>query len=272
MNKENKNAIHFTLFKIIGVYQMADPSSIKIFGFNVYHLVNITLIILSIVMTIFGLFGFFFINNDICESSDLVLIIFFVACIMVGHFKTSMIIYNANNIWSLFNVSHERFLSSRHSKRHFDKVVKCGDRLSKFFNGYFCLMLITMTLYAMIPIIINYHFAANKTLHGETIRKINIINLKYPITTEIYNAFYVVFYIMECILLFCVAYGIFAFDLFAMTILMIMSVLYEVVALAFEDLEEPVDNENGNLFELVLYIILCIQFFLSFIIILSFMT
>lgn len=256
MNKENKNAIHFTLFKIIGVYQMADPNSIKMFGFNVYHLVNVTLIILSTIMTIFGLSGFIFINNDICESSDLVLIIFFVTCITVGHFKTSMIINNANKIWGLFSVSHERFLSSRHSKKHFYKVVKCGDRLSKFFNGYFCLMLVTMTLYAMIPIIINYHFAANKTLHGEMIRKINVINLKYPVTTDIYNAFYVVFYILECILLFCVAYGIFAFDLFAMTMLMVISVQYEVVALAYEHLEEPMDSENGNSFELVLHMVL----------------
>lgn len=247
MNEENNNAIHFTLFKIIGVYQMVDPSTTKIFGLNVYHLVHITLIILTSIMAIFGLSGFFFKIRDTYENIDFdkIIIIFYLIVMIIGNFKIFMVITNADKIWGLFNVSHERFLSSRHCKIHFCKVIQCGNRLSRFFNVYFCLMLITLTSYAMIPIILNTRSDTDQTQHGERFR--NALNLRYPISTETYNAFYILFYTMECIMVFYAGYGVFAFDLLAMTIVMIISVLYEIEALAIEALDQQADNEDGNL-------------------------
>lgn len=59
MNREKNYAINFTLFKMTGAYQMVDPNTKKLFGFNIFNFVIITIIIFITIVTILGLNGFF---------------------------------------------------------------------------------------------------------------------------------------------------------------------------------------------------------------------
>lgn len=255
MNKEKNYAINFTLFKTMGVYQMVDPSTKKLFGFNIFHFVIFTITIFSTITTILGLYGFFFEAHTYeTTDSEIVFLLLYLLCIIIGTYKTVKIITNANKIWSLFNVLHDSFLSNKHSKRNFYKIIKCGEQTSTFFSVYFYLMAITVTLYTMVPIILNIYFHSDQTLQTETIRKVNILNLRYPISTETYNAFYKVVYVMEFIIVIFIGFGEIAFDILTMTINMIISAQYENIALACEALKPQVDNKNGNLIKVTIQI------------------
>lgn len=167
-------------------------------------------------------------------------------CIFIATYKTINVITNANEIWSLFNILHDSFLSNRHSKRNFYKIKNRGDQVTTFFSVYVYLMAITLTLFTMFPIILNTLFLSEQKQYAETIQKFNIINLRYPITVETYNIFYKVIYVMEFVMAIFTGFGEIAFDILLMTIIIIISAQYENIALACEALQPQVGNKNGN--------------------------
>lgn len=254
MNKQKIYDVNFTLFKLIGVYQMVDPNTQKIFGFNVYHFVNIVFITFTTIMTILGLSGFFYKvqnNNYNTSEVDIIFIIFSTVCITIGNLKIIIIIFKARQLWNMMEITDKSFLSNTFYRRNYHKILKCGDLLSKFFNLYFSFVLITLTSYAIVPIVLNAR-SIDATQNTETIQKMNIINLRYPFTTEIYNTFFKIFYASECIILFYTGFGVFALDLFSMTLLMVISYQYKLLASAFEVLEYRMDNKDGALLVFIL--------------------
>jgi len=106
--------------------------------------------------------------------------------------------------------------------------------------------------YAIMPIVLNVRSINDTTQSTDMIKKINIINLRYPFTTETYNAFFEIFYASECIMLLYIGLGVFGLDLFSITLLTIISTQYKLLASAFEVLEYRVDNDDGALLVLVL--------------------
>lgn len=210
----------------------------------------ITITIFTTILTIFGLYGFIFEAYTYeTKDSDIVFLGLYFLCLTIGTYKATKMITNTDKIWSLFNVFHESFVSNRHSRKNCYKIIKRGEQTSTFFSVYSYLMAIAVTLFAMVPIILNIYLPSDQTLHAEMIRKYNIFNLRYPITMETYNAFYKVLNVMELITIIFIGFSEISFDVVVMTIIMITSAQYENIGLAREALKPQVDNKNGNLVE-----------------------
>uniref|UniRef100_A0A2S2QX92 Uncharacterized protein n=1 Tax=Sipha flava TaxID=143950 RepID=A0A2S2QX92_9HEMI len=243
--EENRLAIDLTVFKLIGMYQMVDPDSPKVCGRNVYASVNVALIVCTTAMTVLSTCGFFsgvrdtFRNNDF----DVVLILFYYACIGVGNYKTTVLVLNAAEVWTLFGVARVSFLGNRYCTGNRRRMADRGASLSRFFAWYLALIVVTLTSYAIIPLVTNHRYAGPTSAPGGgAYRKSNVINLRYPFAADTYNTYYPAFYAMECALAFYAGYGTFAFDLFALTTMYFVSVQYELLASAFRALERGADT------------------------------
>lgn len=243
-NKEYKYAINLTLFKIIGIYQLVDPKSPKIFGFNIFKFINTTLIIISTAVIVVGLTGFFYkINNTIDNSlEENMQLIFYIACITVGNLKLLTVIINAKELRNLFYMLNGSFLHSKYCQKNFYKLIYCGKGFHRLFPWYLFLFFMTAVTWVSRPIILNYQNSSKDTFY---IAKVG--NLKYPITEETYNRNYIAIYLIECIIPVYSAYALVVFDLFLIAILKIISTQYEIVASAYETLECTAKNESESI-------------------------
>lgn len=249
MSADEKYAINLTLFKIIGFYQLVDPNGPKMFGYNVYKLVNITLITVTTVITVVGLSGFVYTsNNSKDDIFKIMQLLFYIACITVGNMKMIIIIYNAKQIWNLFNIAHESFLSSENCRKYYLNLKCCGKRFERTFQWYIFIFFMTAFLWIVVPIIIlnNHQIGHTKTQNNENTYMINVVNLKYPITVNTYNTFYKFIYVMEVMIVLYSAYGLVAFDTFLIAILQLISTHYEIISLAYENLECNVKNQYSE--------------------------
>lgn len=244
-------AIDLTIFKLIGVYQMIDPGTRTVAGWNVYALTNVALIACTTAVTVYGTCGFLSADGrrngyggGNGTDADVVLVAFYYVCLAVGNYKTTMIVRNAAKMWALLDVARDTFLANGHGRRNYWRVADRGASLSRFFAWYLALIAVTLTSYAMIPIVVNNHFGGG----GETaaVRKTNVINLRYPVAANTYNSFYALYYATECALAFYTGFGTFAFDLFALTILYIITVQYDIMASAFRLLERGSWTDTNN--------------------------
>ncbi|XP_050059676.1 odorant receptor 67a-like [Aphis gossypii] len=250
MNTTEKNyAFDLTLFKTIGYYQMIDPNCKKIFGFNIYNVINMMIVVFTSIITVIGLSGFFYKPNDITYekiSFKDIQILFYLACIVVGNLKICITIYNAKTIWKLFKVAHDSFLSNNYWKQNKHKINKCGKKFAKIFPWYLFIFLMTAFAWSIVPIVVNNHVASKETQNDENIYMTNVVNMRYPITAKTYNKFYKGFYVLEFIVVWYSAYGLVVFDLLTLGLLQLLATHYEIIASAYENFKMT-KNENGKL-------------------------
>lgn len=126
MIDENNFGINFALFKLVGFYELVDPGTEKIFNFNKYKLINVVLLTFTTIITLVGLLGVFY-NDD--EATDDIFkdiqMVFYLFCTVSGNFKIIAIILQADKFWKLFGSAHETFLSSSYCKKkqtHVDQM------------------------------------------------------------------------------------------------------------------------------------------------------
>ncbi|CAI6361034.1 unnamed protein product [Macrosiphum euphorbiae] len=244
---EEKYAFNLTLFKTIGYYQMIDPNSKKIFGFNVYNVINITLVIFTSIMTVIGLSGFLYKSDNITSEENSfkdIQMLFYLSCIVLGNLKIAITAYNADAIWELLNVAHESFLSNKYCKQDKYKLYNCGKRFARIFPWYFFMFIMTAVAWSVVPIVVNNHAA---TQNNEHIYMTNIANLRYPITVKAYNTFYKGFYALEFIMVWYSAYGLVVFDLFIVALLQLLATHYEIISSTYENFKYKAENKDGKL-------------------------
>lgn len=252
--KEKKYAIDLTLFKYVGFYQMVDPNSPRIFNWNVYNVVHIALVIVTSSITIFGIPGVLFRADRSIENSlkDMPLM-FYIACITVGNMKVLTIIYHSDQIWRLLDVASESFLTSKHCRTKYHRLVECGGRYAKIFPWYFFLFFMTGFSWITMPVIVNRgqpddygNYSTPAHRRDDHVPKLNVVNLRYPISGETYNQFYGPLYAMEGVMCAYGAFGLVGFDLYLIAVLQLMSVQYDVISSAYEGLQFEADSGNGQ--------------------------
>lgn len=251
MNPSEKNyAFDLTLFKTIGYYQMVDPNTKKIFGFNIYNVINITLVIFTSIMTLIGLSGFLYKVDSIAyeeNSFQNIQMLFYLSCISLGNLKIAITVYNADAIWKLLNVAHESFISNKYCKQDKYKLNISGKQFVRIFPWYFFLFFMTAVSWSIVPIVVNNQVESKETQNNENIYMTNVANLRYPITVKTYNTYYKSFYALEFILVFYCAYGLVVFDLFIVALLQLLATHYEIISSAYENFKYKAENKNGEL-------------------------
>lgn len=246
MYKENHTML---LLKIFGIYQIINPNSLKFNGTNIYKIINICLILLTTTTMLIGIFGIFYkVENSLHNSLIDMHEYFYILCNIVGNLKVTLIIYNSDKIWKLFDVSHhDMFLFSKLSPEQIYKTKKFKMRFEKISYLYIFQFFITSFSWALIPILLN------NNLQNNDIRKMNITNLRYPIATKIYNRSYSLVYTIEMIMLCYTTYAVLLYDLLILLLLPIISSQYQIVSYAFENLKSRDDQEDGKLFIFYLF-------------------
>jgi len=243
MNKEEKYAMSFTLLNFIGFYQMVNPNSPKMFGYNIYHVIHMCIVVLSTTVTVLGLTGFVY-NNDepLNDGFQNMQMLFFITCITVGNLKVIMVICNADELWNLLNIAHESFLSSTYCQQNYYKLKNCGEKTVRILLWYIFLFYMTAVSWITLPNIVNI----DETANDNNIRKKSIANLKYPIKVKTYNTYYNTIYVTESLMTCYSTCGLVLFDIFLLSMLKLISVQYEIVSSAYQHLEFKSGNENGN--------------------------
>lgn len=255
MNSEEKYLINFTILKCIGFYQLVNPSSPKMFGYNVYRVIHISMVVLTTTVTVIGLTGFVYNNDEFINTSfkDMQ-VLFYLACITVGNLKIFIVIYNADEIWKLFNIAHELFLSSKFCKMNYFKIKCCGEQAVRTLHCYLIIFCMTAILWILLPNIVN----TDEAFTNKNNRKLNVVNLRYPVTTETYNTYYNRFYVLEVILCSYCTFGLVLFDIFLFVMLQLISTEYDIVSSAYENNIRVFhdENEDGKLLLYSYYLVI----------------
>jgi len=236
-------AINLVLFKMLQFFYLCNPKSLRIFNYNIYHLIVNLYTVITQCIVAFGSFGFF--NTIVLNNNDdrITLPLFIV--IQEGNFlalmKISFIIYNSDKIWDLLNLTRLKFLTSSQCSKYTRLLHENHINSITITNVFSSFAAIVALLWVVSPIVVNVYMIKSG-IQFESYE--NIFNFQYPVSLRTYNQYFFIFYTFEIILSVFLLYCLTLFNSLFITFAFVLITQYEILALAYENIGQG--RERGN--------------------------
>ncbi|KAL4120789.1 hypothetical protein QTP88_013410 [Uroleucon formosanum] len=234
IRNEKNHVFNIRLAKLLGLYQMLDPGTIKFLGRNVYQMfVGFFVLYLAVIsMALFVDCLRLWTYDTSVSILDLLLAInsFYACC------KMSLIIYRSNDIWDCLSITWYGFTSSSFRKRTGHDVL---DRWRARLNWYTNLIAVAFCFSFVFYIRCHLVF-------GETIRSIknldgtignyrwNVLNLSILTSDVTYNEYYNTFFVFEALFIILVTVFYLIFDILLLTLCLATCCQLKLIGDAFK--------------------------------------
>lgn len=228
--------------KWYGFYKMFRPDGKTVFNRNIYRLSFVVFIVFVQCLIAFGTVRFFVEMKDATGVTDIVMYLDVVLYNYLYLWKTLVLLYKADVVWDVLNVTRLNFMTSQRCREHVWIIYECRDSVKKITNVYFCFTLVICCQWLTYPLVIDMFTTSE---HADR-RRQNIIDIPYPIDTDSYNRYYVVFYTLELMVLIFIGYGSIIVDSYVISLYWIITAQYEILIRAFEDVGHEERSQIGK--------------------------
>jgi len=240
-------AINLKIMKQCGFYQIFDPKSKKIFGWNVYLLSFITLTVITQCALIFGNCGFLMQLDDTINIVDVFLIIYYCLLNYLNLGKNIILMFKRNKILELLDVTDLQFLKSKQCRNNIKILYKHRNRILRLTNFFLNILIFGIVGWVLSPTVINY-FKENK---NENERLESILNWRFPVNVTTYNQYYGLIYVLELLSGMQTMYITFLIDILLLSVGWAISIQYELLAKAFENIGHHVQKGETIFFTFI---------------------
>lgn len=221
--------------KIIGLYQIFDSETTKIYGHNLTHIGILVLFLFVFTISTVNVIGLYYLANDLNVFMYFtgLLINFLLSCYNIAN-----ILYHSKNLWKcMVNVTCCNFLSyQKYNKNVFKSWWSLTVQVLHIYNIIF---IIAVVFWLINPFVIKYALThiTIRNRDGLYIKyRINIYNMFYMIPNDMYNNNFNIFLLLDIII--CIG-----FDYF----LMIFDYIIIIMFFAFSSQLETISDEIASL-------------------------
>lgn len=238
--KENEYIFNLKLSKLMGLYQILDPNTIRIFGHNVYHIGLVFVSLYMMAISMLCPIGLFYLMNDINAF------VFYLGCIqnyVFSCYKIINLLYYSNDIWKCTDISSVKFLSYRYYNRSIFKNWQT--RSIRLSNIYVSLSVIATLFWLIISKSLSKNIVTIKNLDGSFSKyRMNIFNLYLIASDETYNRYFNAFYLIESIIGVAFLYFSILFDVLMVMMCFSLSCQLETICDAIKSLGYRYSNKD----------------------------
>jgi len=229
-NRE-KTSCNIRLLKIMGLYQILDPKSDKLFGYNIYHIAVILAISyvcpFSVMLFVDGIY---FWNYYKVES---IIHLSIAGYILFLCYKMMKIIRHSDKLWECLSITRFDLLSC--SDQYNKPMEVCRKRSILYMYTHAVFSYFPVFCWVICPLIFNNIFYTISDIKGSTNNyHMNVINVYVFISDETYNEFFGVFYVIEIIFTILTVMFLNIFNIHFITMCMAISGQLQTICSAFE--------------------------------------
>lgn len=230
--KDNEYIFNLKLSKLMGLYQILDPNTIRIFGFNVYHIGIVFISLYMMAISMWCSISLYYLTNDINAF------VFYFGCVqnyMFSCYKIIQILYYSKDIWKCIDITSVRFLSYQYyDKSIFKNWQTRSIRISK---RYVSLSSIAMLFWIIISKALSKNIITIKNLDGSLSKyRMNIFNLYLIASDETYNRHFNLLYLIELVIAIAFLYFSLLFDVLMIMMCFSISCQLETICDAMKSL------------------------------------
>ena len=236
-------AINLKLWKLYRFYHMLKPNNYtNIFNCNVYRLILFIYGAIVNCMVIYSIIGFFVEMDDIISNVDVFLVVFVMINFFFCSWRICIILSKSDAICDVLTVSQLNFLMSKQCFKHLNVLYDYRDRTIKITNYFFVFTVIVLIQWIIFPIML-ITFTESDV---ENIRSPNIMNLRFPVTTQTYNQYYFIFYLMEVAISAFPIYVIMVTDTLVLSFSLVIISQQEVINRVFKSIGHEENSQSSK--------------------------
>lgn len=230
--RDEKNYIfNIKLAKIICLYQILDPGTVKYKGRNVCHIIialfSLYACAISVVLTLSVLYYW---------TVDLPLSIDFIwkaenSTYLI--YKTWLIVHHSDDVWNCLSITRYDFTSFSNRNRHI--LDRWRDRLVLYTNLFAIVYITPAIIFTLIPFVIDVDKLPVKSHDGSIgYYRSSVMNFYLIASAETYNAYYPMFIFAEGLTTFIMVSTYIIFDILLATLCVGICCQMQMISSAFE--------------------------------------
>lgn len=230
--KDKEFIFSLALSKYIGLYQILNPNTKKVFGYNIYHVIILVSGLIVVGHSSFLPIALYYMTNDPTSMS------FNIGCVenlVFSNYKILMILYYSKEIWKCIEVTGIKYLKyEKYNRNIFKNWRILSLRISLI---YIIMSVIVVVIWIPTPLVLNSTMMTFKNIDGSYSNyRINVLNVYILLSDDVYNKYFTVFYCIEIIVLTVYVYFSMIFDILLLTICCALSSQLESVSNAISSL------------------------------------
>lgn len=247
--------------RLLGIYQILDPSTAKHHGHNLYHIIIYCLLLFMFTILLLSPFGLYSRMNDSLAFT------YYSGCISNSAFssyKFINVIYFSKDIWKCIDIADQNFLKYQHYNKNIFK--KWEGRSKRITFIYLIIFAVPSVIWIISPILITTPVVNIQNLDGSTSTyRLNCFNLYLIASDETYNRYFYFFYFIEFVAFFTFVYFSLTFDILVLWMCYAFSsqletISYEIESLGYEKSKNN-STENRYVFVIYYYFLMIIKYF-----------
>lgn len=181
------------LSKFIGLYQILDPSTVKFYNYNVFHIIITFASVFILSISLLCPIGFYSLMNDVIAFT------FYLGVVeqfLISIYKALHIVYHSNDLWKIIlNTSYTLFSYAFYNRNIFKYWQKRSLNITVL---YITAVSFNLLIWMVIPFIFNNTLISVKNLDNSySYYRLNLFNMYLPISAELYNKYFIVFYFID---------------------------------------------------------------------------
>lgn len=216
---------NFKLSKWVGLYQILDPTAAKLYDHNVYHIIVIIFSVYICSISAMCPICLYYLTNDAIAFS------FYFGSVeqfLFAVFKILRVVYHSKDLWKcITNTSFKTMSYGRHSRIIFERWQAYSTKIAISYTVLVCVVLL---IWMSNPFVFNTTMISVKNLDSSYSNyRLNIFNVSAPISDRVYNRYFILFYIMDFIILIAYLFFITIYDICMVMICCALSCQLETI-------------------------------------------
>jgi len=233
---EEKQLFNVNLAKIMGLYQILDPRTVRCRGYNTLHVVvTFLMLYVGLMAVAICVNGVYYLNN--VHISTLIYLIGS-TCVYNVCYKMYVVIKHSGRIWDCLSVT--RFNFTKHERRDGGRLLDVWrNRSIHVTYVYVSINMILLLGFVMSPVVFNHTTVELKNQNNSTNNyRINVLNLHLLASFDDakYNRHFGVFYFFEGMTVVITIMLNFTVDIVLITLSLAVMCQLQMVCTAFESL------------------------------------
>lgn len=190
---DEDHVFNFKLCNSFGLYQILNPNTVKLYNHNAYHVI---VVVICVYMFSSMIPSIICIRNFMNDTIEFTYYIGLIEQILFVIYKMLNIVYYSNDIWKFIaNTRFETMSSGLYDINIFKHWQKHSVNIAITYVIMFGLIVVIWTLN---PFIFNTSKVSLKNADNSyNYYRLNIYNIYLPVSDELYNKYFIVFFIID---------------------------------------------------------------------------
>lgn len=237
-----EEAVSYSILELCRFNHLIDPNSRTIFGWNVYQLFSISINLIIQILTTIGCFGILVNRDYSINYTNYFLYVYSTIYVFFNFWKISVIFKNSIILWEVFDITKIIFFKSKCCCKNIRALYEYRKITMKIAN-YFLIFTFTLTCVWLICPLLVTSFMPFDTFNN---RVPNIINYPFPVQIKTYNQYYIVFYVVELLIMSITVYNVVTVFTFFIVISQVIVAYYKVIAQSYRDIGYEDKTQTGK--------------------------